>query len=89
MNKAKTPKEPMVNLKEKNAVHTFKLTVRDTEHFYKLVNWLNTNVGKGKENWTFGGKVLKNLKQGKNANVVAYIMKEGFDPDSSVYLSLL
>ena len=80
---------PPVNLKEKNASHTFRVTIRDRDHFYKLVNWLNTNVGKGVKNWTFEGRVLKTLKQGKIANPKVYIFKEGFDESSSVYLNLL
>lgn len=89
MNKQNTPKETPVNLKEKNAAHTFKVIIRDREHFYKLVNWLNANVGKGTENWTMEGRVLKTLKSGKSVNPKVYIMKPGFDPASSLYLSLL
>lgn len=90
MNKQKsTPKEAPVNLKEKNAAHTFKLTIRDKEHFYKVVNWLNANVGKGTESWTFEGRVLKILKAGKTVSPVVYIMKADFDPASSLYLTLL
>ena len=89
MNKQKTPKEAPVNLKEKNAAHTFKVTIRDTEHFYKLVNWLNTNVGKGEENWTMEGRVLKSLKGGKTVSPKVYIMRQDFDPASSLYLTLL
>lgn len=89
MDKQKTPKETPVNLKEKNAAHTFKVTIRDRDHFYKLVNWLNTNVGRGVENWTMEGRVLKTLKAGKSVNPKVYIMKADFDPASSLYLSLL
>ena len=89
MNKQKTPKEAPVNLKEKNAAHTFKVTIRDKEHFYKLVNWLNTNVGKGEENWTMEGRVLKSLKGGKTVSPKVYIMRQDFDPASSLYLTLL
>ncbi len=89
MNKATTPKEAPVNLKEKNAAHTFRVTIRDREHFYKLVNWLNTNVGKGEDKWTMEGRVLKSLKAGKAVTPKVYIMREDFDPSSSLYLSLL
>lgn len=89
MNKQKTPKEPPVNLKEKNAAHTFRVVIRDRDHFYKLVSWLNDNVGKGKENWTMEGRVLKNLKAGKPVSPAVYIFKPEFDPSSSLYLSLL
>ena len=84
-----TPKEQPVNLKEKNAAHTFKVTIRDREHFYKLVNWLNTNVGKGEENWTMEGRILKTLKAGNSVSPKVYVFKQEFDPASSLYLSLL
>jgi hypothetical protein len=89
MNKQKAPSVPPVNLKEKNAAHTFRVTIRDREHFYKLVNWLNTNVGKGQDKWTMEGRVLKTLKNGKTISPKVYIFREDFDPSSSLYLSLL
>lgn len=88
MNK-QTPKEAPVNLKEKNATHTFRVKVRDTEHFYKLVNWLNENVGKGEGNWTMEGRVLKHLKQGKTVDPKIYIFRQDFDEAATLYLSLL
>ena len=89
MIKQKTPKEQPVNLKEKNAAHTFRVTIRDRDHFYKLVNWLNTNVGKGQDKWTMEGRPLKTLKNGKTVSPKVYIFREDFDPSSSLYLSLL
>lgn len=89
MNKQKIVKEVPANLKEKNAAHTFRVTIRDREHFYRLVNWLNVNVGKGEDKWTMEGRVLKTLKGGKTVNPKIYIFIESFDPASSLYLSLL
>jgi hypothetical protein len=89
MTKQTTPKAQPVNLKEQNAAHTFRVTIRDRAHFYKLVKWLNDNVGKGATNWTMEGRVLKTLKQGKTVSPKIYIFKEEFDPASSLYLSLL
>ena len=77
-----------VNLKEQNAAHTFRLVVRDREHFYKLVNWLNENVGKGADKWTMEGRVLKRLKAGTVSPTV-YIFRQDFDPASALYLSLI
>ena len=77
------------NLKEKNAAHSFRVTVRDRDHFYRLVNWLNTNVGKGQDKWTMEGRVLKTLKQGKTVSPKIYIFNQEFDPAGSIYLSLL
>ena len=85
---SKTTEAPE-NLKEKNAQHSFRITIRDREHFYRIVTWLNTNVGKGEDKWTMEGRVLRSLKQGKTVSPKIYIFKEGFDPSSSVYLSLL
>jgi hypothetical protein len=78
-----------VNNKELNAAHIFKLTIRDRDHFYKIVNWLNSNLGKGEEYWTMEGRVLKTLKQGKPATPRVYIFKQEFDESASLYLSLL
>lgn len=91
MNKQPTQatKAQPVNLKEQNAAHTFRVTVRDRDHFYKIVNWLNANVGKGKDKWTMEGRVLKSVKAGKPVSPKVYIFKEEFDPASSLYLSLL
>jgi len=88
MNKQTTSKEP-VNLKEQNAAHTFRVTIRDRDHFYKLVNWLNANVGKGEDKWTMEGRVLKTLKGGKTVSPKIYVFRADFDPSSSLYLSLL
>lgn len=82
-------KEAPVNLKEKNAHHSFRVTIRDHEHFYKLVNWLNDNVGKGKDKWTMEGRVLRSLNSGKTVSPKIYIFREDFDESSSLYLSLL
>lgn len=82
-------KTPVVNLKEQNAVHTFRVVIRDREHFYRLVKWLNENVGKGEDKWTMEGRVLKTLKQGKTVNPKIYIFRTEFDPASALYLSLL
>jgi hypothetical protein len=82
-------KEQPVNMKEKNAQHTFRVTIRDSVHFYKIVNWLNTNVGKGQDKWTMEGRVLKTLKQGKSVSPKVYIFIDGFEESSSLYLSLL
>jgi len=89
MKKHTTPEQMPVNLKEKNAVHDFRITIRDRDHFYKLVNWLNENVGKGEDNWTMEGRVLRALKQGKSVSPKIYIFREDFDTTSSLYLSLL
>lgn len=89
MTKQTTPKAPPVNLKEQNAAHTFRVTIRDTAHFYKIVNWLNENVGKGQQKWTMEGRVLKVLKQGKPVNKAVYIFRQDFDPQSALYLNLL
>jgi hypothetical protein len=89
MTEQSNPKAQPVNLKEQNAAHTFRVNIRDKDHFYKLVNWLNTNVGKGEDKWTMGGRVLKSLKQGKTVSPKVYIFRQDFDPASSLYLSLL
>lgn len=78
-----------VNLKEQNAAHSFRLTIRDTVHFYKIVDWLNKNVGKGSNFWTMEGRVLRHLKRGETVSPKIYIFKPDFDANSALYLSLL
>lgn len=87
-----TKQDPKVippNLKEQNAVHTFRVVIRDREHFYLLVKWLNDNVGKGGDKWTMEGRVLKTIRQGKTVNPKIYIFRQDFDPASALYLSLI
>jgi hypothetical protein len=86
---AKQPETALKNLKEQNAAHSFRVVVRDRDHFYKIVNWLNENVGKGSKNWTMEGRPLKVLKQGKVPQPMVYIFKDDFDESSALYLSLL
>lgn len=82
-------KDLPVNLKEKNANHIFRVTIRDQSHFYRLIKWLNENVGKGADKWTMEGRVLKSLRQGKPVSPKVYIFKEDFDESNASYLSLL
>ena len=84
-----SPKDLPVNLKEQNAVHSFRVVIRDREHFYSLVNWLNNNVGRGAKKWTMEGRVLKTIKQGKTVNPLIYIFTPDFDIASTVYLTLI
>lgn len=82
-------KDQPVNLKEKNADHIFRVTIRDEQHFYRLIKWLNENVGKGSDKWTMEGRVLKSLRQNKTVSPKIYIFKEEFDESNASYLSLL
>lgn len=82
-------KKLAVNLKKEKAVYSFKIKIRDREHFYKITKWLDTHVGKGSDKWTMSGRVLRNLKIGRTVETEVYIFKNDFDQESSVYLSLL
>lgn len=83
------PKVQPVNLKEQNAAHSFRIVIRDREHFYRLVKWLNDNVGKGADHWTMEGRVLKTINQGKPVNPKIYIFRPDFDTTAELYLSLI
>lgn len=83
------PKPQPTNLKEQNAAHSFRVVIRDREHFYRLVKWLNDNVGKGTDHWTMEGRVLKTIKQGKTVNPKIYIFRPDFDTATELYLSLI
>lgn len=78
-----------VNLKQQNAKHSFNITIRDREHFYKIVTWLNKIVGRGEDKWTMEGRALKSLKMGKSITRKVYVFQEDFDASSALYLSIL
>lgn len=80
---------PLVNLKEQNACHTFTVKVRDTAHFYRIVQWMNTNVGKGKEFWTTRGKVRRFLSEGKPHDTTIYVFVPTFETESALFLNLV
>lgn len=88
MTKQTAPVQP-VNLKEQNARHTFTLNFRDTEHFYKVVNWMNLHVGKGSDKWTTQGRVKKHLMSGKSYSTKVYVFVDQFDESSILFLSLI
>jgi hypothetical protein len=85
----KSSGQPNPNLKEQNAKHSFRIVLRDTDHFYKVVNWLNQNVGKGTGCWTMEGSPLSRIRNGESPNIRVYIFKDNFDGSSALYLSLL
>lgn len=78
-----------VNLKEQTAKYSFRVTIRDKTHFYKIVNWLNSAIGKGTDKWTMEGRALKLLKEGKSVSRRIYVYIDNFDESSALYLSLL
>lgn len=84
----KEKKEPPPNLKEQNALCAFRITIRDRVHFYKIVNWLISNVGRGSDKWTMEGNILRRLVSGPVSPMI-YIFKPDFDQESAVFLSLL
>jgi hypothetical protein len=81
--------QPNPNLKEQNAKYSFSVVLRDPTHFYKVVNWLNKNVGKGNSSWTMEGRPLYRMKNGETPNIRVYIFKDNFDESSALFLSLL
>jgi hypothetical protein len=78
-----------VMIKENTDLLKVNISFRDTAHFYKVVKWLNTNVGHGKEHWTIDGRVLRLLKRSGNVNRAVIIRSTAFNPDDALYLSLL
>jgi len=84
-----SPKPAPTNLKEQNAAYSFRVTIRDSGHFYRIIAWLNANVGKGSDKWTMEGRVLKSLRQGKSISPKVYIFIQDFDTATALYLSLI
>ena len=81
--------EQSKSIKANKSKYTFKLAIRDRPHFYKIVNWLNENVGKGTDFWTMEGRILKKLKSGQTTDTAVYIFIDDFDASSALYLSFI
>lgn len=41
------------------------IKINNTEHFYKIVHWLNKNIGYGSKYWSMPGSPLRRLKTGE------------------------
>ena len=56
----------------------FEFIIRDPEHFYRVVYWMNSNVGKTKASWKMTAKTLKYLRlERKPKKVCIRIFEEG------------
>lgn len=62
-----------INLKEQNALIKCNIIIRDVEHFYQIVKWLNKKCGSGRANWSMGGRILRHVRRGKSTETVIYI----------------
>lgn len=67
----------------------FKIEFRDRIHFYKVIKWLNMNVGHGAKCWTMHGRVLKYLREGDSRLVTVIVFEEGFAEENALFLSLI
>lgn len=67
---------------------SFSIVIRNREHFYVVVKWLDENIGRGK--WKINGKVLKFLKQGKSISRTVKFTSDEYDADQTrLALSLM
>ena len=89
MSKKDQDKKTNPNLKEQNAKYSCRVVLRDRDHFYKVTNWLNQNVGKGSSYWTMEGSPLSRISKGETPDIKVYIFKDNFDESSALFLSLL
>lgn len=79
----------MTNTANPNKYVTFSVTFRDEPHFYRVVKWMNANVGYGSKSWTIKGSVKKKLKKGAPVKKDIYVFSESFDAEeSSLFLNL-
>lgn len=76
-------------MKALNSKHQFRVPIRDREHFFRIINWMNSNVGKGREFWSIEGKVMKHLDRNKTVVKTIYVYVDDFDETISTYLNLL
>jgi hypothetical protein len=65
------------------------LTIRDKDHFKKVINWLNDNIGKGREHWTCTGKVLRKLQYGRSVTTKFHFVDEGASKQVASFVALL
>jgi len=68
---------------------TFNITIRDADHFYKIVRWLNEHVGRGTANWTIEGRVLRNISNAPLTRKVIIKHSTDFHKQAAVFLALL
>lgn len=68
---------------------TCTLTIRDKAHFKKVVNWLNENIGKGREYWTATGKILRKLRYGKSVTTQFHFANEESAKQVASFVALL
>ena len=67
----------------------FKIEFRDVVHFYKVITWLNKNVGHGAKRWTMDGRVLKYLKDGQPKLVNLRVFDKEFEEENALFLCLI
>lgn len=71
-------------------MHSFRIKFRDVKHFYVVVNWLNSTIGRGREKWTMSGrKTLARLQKGETPVVAVYIYTDNFSDADATALSLM
>jgi hypothetical protein len=74
---------------EELALYSFTLTIRDRTHFYKITEWMNSNIGISEKNWAMAGRPLKQIKKGLSPTIRVYIMNNKADENDLSYLKLL
>jgi hypothetical protein len=84
-----TTKKENINIKSINANFKFNVLLRDVEHFNKIILYLNEHVGRGVNNWTIGGRVLRILRRGVSVERTFYIFNQEVDESLAVFIKLL
>ena len=66
------------------------LTISSKRQFYKIIAYMNTEFGRGKEYWTMSNRVLKYLNNDLNVPVIIRVAQEDIsEGELSLFLSLL
>jgi len=64
------------------ARNTVSVTFRDRSQFYRIIKWLNSNIGHGKDNWSMTSGILKKITRGTTVNATISIYNERYDSEA-------
>lgn len=66
-----------------------KVHVRDLDHFYRIVRWLNSNIGRGQSNWTMRGRARRSILRGDRNLTILINSDINIEESCGLYLSLI
>lgn len=80
---------PPIDRNAQLASHSSDITISGLSQFYRIVNWLNKNVGQGSKYWTMNGRPMRQIKRNGVVTVTIYVFDQSFDPSNFILLNLI